>query len=255
MKEEVYPEGDLLDINGAAEYLGVSSKTIRRYIKAGKIRARKVRNVWFCPRPELDKLIAVEAPPAPVAPEAAPAAAPVVQFDPAALIEPVLDQIKPFLEEFKGSMREVDRKLFLISQERENQHTRPDLIEKEQEIDFLKSDNQRLIEEIQLLKKELADLRLNGPKDIQILKNKVEEVDTLKATIASNERGLSLLRQEVRDRDEITRRNEQTIKELKERLRVAEEEAASHKSAKRIGLLGSRKARPFDPDRLAGSPE
>jgi len=231
MKEQNYPEGDLLDIAGAAEYLSISTKTVRRYIKAGRLRARKVRNVWFCPRTELDKLIESERPAATAA-----AAKLTPGADPA-----LLDELRAAISNLDEHLKEIDKKLYLISQERENQHVRPDLIEKEQEIEFLKADNMKLIEELQRVKKEIADMKQNGPKDTMILKNKIEENEALKATIASNERGLTLLRREVEIRDIQIKKKDDTIQELKERLRAAEE-LASKRGATRSGLWKNRRA-------------
>jgi excisionase family DNA binding protein len=300
MKEPSYPEGDLLDINDAAEYISVSSKTIRRYIQSGKLRARKVRNVWFLSRAELDKLVEREKPAA----VAAAAAVPVPAFDPALAdeikqslaalgerlgerlndndeikqaieslgerlnnIEGIRNSIASFNERavdaddirksfdlFNERIEEVDKKLFLISQERENQHVRPDLIEKEQEIEFLKTDNVKLIEELQRIKKEIADLKQNGPKDTIILKNKLEENESLKSTIASNERGLALLRREVEQRDLIIKKKDQSIQELKESIRQLEEQAA-RKSGSKTGLWGGRRQPPPYPYNTAGTPE
>jgi len=248
MKEPGYPEGDLLDINDAAEYISVSSKSIRRYIQSGKLRGRKVRNVWFLPRAELDKYLERERPPAqaPVAAEAAgPQAAAVIvpAFDPAAV-----EEIKSALGGFAERLSEIDRKLYLISQERENQHVRPDLIEKEQEIEFLKADNMKLIEELQRVKKEIADLRQNGPKDMMLLKNKIDENESLRATLASNERGLSLLRREAEQRDILLKQKDASINDLKEQARRLEEQNAKRAAAK-TGLFGARRGAggfPFD---------
>gem|GEM_PF-2295750 len=263
MKEPSYPEGDLLDITAAAEYISVSTKTIRRYIQGGKLRARKVRNVWFLSRSELDKLVERDKP-APVAAAQIPAFVPA--FDPSLAedIKKSLDSfnerlagaegIKAALNNFNERLEEFDKRLYLLSQERENQHVRPDLIEKEQEIEFLKTDNLKLIEELARIKKEIADLKQNGPKDTMILKNKVEENESLKSTVASNERGLSLLRSEVEQRDLLIKKKDQAIQELSVRVRQLEEQP-SKKSAIKTGLWGSRRPLPPYPYRDAGSQE
>ncbi|HOO56489.1 MAG TPA: helix-turn-helix domain-containing protein [bacterium] len=227
-QEKSYPEEDLLDINGAAEYLSVSTKTVRRYIKSGKLRARKVRNVWFCPRVELDGLLdrgkSDEAPETIVAPSSE-----------------ILDEFRGMFDEFKGLMKEIDRKLFLISQERENQIVRPDLIEKEQEIEYLKLDNQKLIEEMQRMKKQISEQSQSGPKDMSLLKSKSEEIELLNAKISSNERGLELLRQEIVKKDEIIRQKDETIREIKDFVRTYEEEMASGRGSRKGGFLAGRR--------------
>ena len=246
MSEKTFPDGELLDIGGAADYLSVSSKSIRRYISSGKIRAKKIRNVWFCPREELDKLIEAKNPP----PPAPPAAVALPAFDASAL-----DAIGATLEQIKDRMKAIDDRLFLFSQERESRHIRPDSSEKDQDFEFLKADNLKLIEEQQRLKKELADLKQNGSKDTQLLKSKSEEAETLKAKIASNERGLNLLRAELAEREEAVARKDENIRELKERINALEQEAASLRSSRKSGLLGGLRITGTAPDKKAGSNE
>ena len=238
MKESGYPEGDLLDINDAAEYISVSTKSVRRYLQSGKLRGRKVRNVWFLPRAELDKFIEREREAAvpvqtPVATVVAVPAAP--SIDPA-----VIDEIKNVLSGFSERLSEIDQKLYLISQDRENQHVRPDLIEKEQEIEFLKTDNLKLIEELQRVKQEVADLKQSHPKETLLLKNKMDEIESLKATISSNERGLTLLRREVEQRDIMLKQKETLAADLKEQIKRLEEQLAKRATPK-PGLWGGRR--------------
>lgn len=243
MSDRAFPERDLLDVTAAAKYLSVSTKTIRRHIASGKVRARKVRNVWFCPRAELDKLIEVKAPPAPAA-----AAAPAVDLS-------VVADLKVTLEDIRNLMKGIDGRLFLISQDRESRHIRPDSAEKYQEAEFIRADNLKLIEEQQRLKKDLADLRQNGAKDLQLLKSKTDEIESYKARIASNERGLNLLRGDLADRDEAVLRKDEIIRELKERINGLEQELAALKSGKKTGLLGSLRIAAPPADKKAGATE
>jgi hypothetical protein len=244
VSEQSFPEGELLDISAAADFLSISTKTVRRYISSGKVRARKVRNVWFCPRAELEKLIEKESPPAAAA---IPALAETM---------PVLLELKDALVQLNKRIGAIDDRLFLISQDRELRkiHSEPSP-EETQEIEYAKADNLKLIDEQQRIKKEIADLRQNGVKDIQLLKSKADEIESLKSRIASNERGLNLLRAEIAQKDESLARKEDTIRDLKRKNEDLEQEFTAIKSGKKVGFLGSLRIPGPVPDKKAGAPE
>jgi excisionase family DNA binding protein len=258
MGEDKYPGDELLDISRAAEYLSKSDKTVRRYIKSGRIRARKVRNVWYCPRAELDKILASEAEDAEEGgksvvsesglleeikttletirrektPGMEPVAAPSKQSEKS---DAVFDEIRETLAAIKRQNEEIGKRLYLLSRERESGIVRPDLLEKEQEIEDLKAEVRKLNDETSRLRAELSDAKAAGPKDTQLLKSKQEELETMRAVIASNERGLALLREDVERGVVALKERDAQIAELRERLRSMESELAA-RTAKKTGL-------------------
>ncbi len=246
MGDDKYPGDELLDISRAAEYLSKSDKTVRRYIKAGRIRARKVRNVWYCPRAELDKILASEAEDANESGKSAVAEAGLLEeikttletirrektpgMDAIAVPskqteqkEALFAEIRETLETIKRQNEEIGKRLYLLSRERE------------QGIEELKAEVRKLNDETSRLRAELSDAKSSGPKDTQALKSKQEELESMRAVIASNERGLALLREDVeRGVAEVKERDAQ-IAEMRERLRSMESELAA-RTAKKTGL-------------------
>ncbi len=258
MGDDKYPGDELLDISRAAEYLSKSDKTVRRYIKAGRIRARKVRNVWYCPRAELDKILASEAEDANESGKSAVAEAGLLEeikttletirrektpgMDAIAVPskqteqkEALFAEIRETLETIKRQNEEIGKRLYLLSREREQGIVRPDLLEKEQEIEELKAEVRKLNDETSRLRAELSDAKSSGPKDTQALKSKQEELESMRAVIASNERGLALLREDVERGVAAVKERDAQIAEMRERLRSMESELAA-RTAKKTGL-------------------
>ncbi|MEW5945739.1 MAG: helix-turn-helix domain-containing protein [bacterium] len=206
-------DGDFwLDIRESAKRLGTSEKTVRRYIKSGRLRARKISGVWFV---GFGKTA-----PAADAPETATA--------PGLVPEPAMDERLGRIEEKIGGIieqiKEMNKKLYVLSEEREHIIAAKslDLLKKEEIIERLEEENRRLIDEVGAMREEAGQLRQSAPKDVQALKNKTDEILSLKATIASNERGLALLREEAALKDRAMREKNREIAELRdvvERLR------------------------------------
>lgn len=231
MTDRTYPEEDMIKIEEAADFLDVSTKTIRQYIRSGKLHAKKKREAWLISVSELKVLKD--------SPEDDSEAGGTAK--PGRNIEAWLGNISDSINQLKTQMIEVDRRLFLISREREAMYNRPETVKREHSLERLKAENAKLAEELQQAKKENIQLRQNGPKDSQILKNKNEEVEALKATVASNQRGLSLLRDEVEQYKEDVRRRDASIRELKNKTVELEEELSEYRSAKKLGFLKTKK--------------
>ncbi len=238
MPEKSYPDGDLLDIKQSAAFLDVSTKTIRRYIKAGKLSARKVRNVWFVPISEVETLKNSEAGIEPVqSPDDQ------TTEEQNYIVPDFIRRIDSNLVDIKQQISELDRRLYLFSQERESGRfaNEDGISDLEARNEQLIQDNDRLDEQINELREELERARKNGPKDTQVLKQKSEENEALKATIASNQRGLSILRDEVRQYQNKMREKEKIIEKLRARIASLEKELADRKSARKPTLWGSRR--------------
>jgi len=222
---------DLLDIKEAADFLSVSTKTIRRYLKSGKLKGRKVKNAWHVPKKQLENLAGVDEKQVQQAEPPGPAAGAHTVTVPAG-VEAALSDIRHW-------MSEVDRKLYAMCGEGVSPVPAEELDKRDGEIEQLRAENRRLEEELEMTRKQADENRHNGTKENQLLKSKTEENERLKATIASNQRGLALLRDEVaRYREEI-RNRDTVIGELKNRLVELERKASSDK--KSAGVLFGRK--------------
>lgn len=184
-----------VDIKTAAELLDVSTKTIRRYIQAGQIKADKIRNVWLIPADEVERLRGLtrdESGPVPVEMRAF--------MDTAA-------------ERLSGIESGLNRLLGPLQQELEESRAR---------LAQLEEDNQMLREEIASLKQQVQKTRAENTAVPQAAKHRAEEIDALRASIISNERGLALLREEVTARDEVIREKESEILQLLDKLKEME---------------------------------
>lgn len=216
-----------LDIRDAARYLGVSTKTVRRHIDSGKITAEKIKNVWYVTTDELDQIMKR---PAKSSAKAVP---------------------ETVIEEY---MARLDVVLMAISDKISGINGRLDLLEEEpagkaatsgnssEELELLREENERLSAALERAGREARDVRENGhTADNQLLKNKSEEIEELRATIVSNRRGLTLLREEVARYKEELRRKESVIKDLKARLLELEQELAELRLGRKGNLLLGRR--------------
>lgn len=184
-----------VDIKQAAELLEVSTKTIRRYIQAGQIKADKIRNVWLIPADEIERLRGLVREENTQAP---------------AEVRAVMDTVNARLT---GIENGVNRLLGPLQNELEQGRSRLSQIEE---------DNQMLREEIASLKQQLLKARSETTVDPQAAKHRAEEIDALRASIISNERGLALLRDEVASKDVIIREKESEILQLLDKLKEME---------------------------------
>lgn len=250
MPEKSYPEGDLLDIKQSAKHLDVSTKTIRRYIKAGKLSARKVRNVWFVPKTEVEALKKGESS-AGAEPEEQPAQAeqeiqeqprPQQQQQDTGLPD-FIRKIDTNLETLKQQVGELDRRLYLFSQEREAGRISGEgnTTELESRNQQLEAENERLEEQAAALRDEIDRLKKNGPKDTMVLKQKSEEIEALKATIASNQRGLSILREEVGQYQNEIQEKDTIIEQLRARIASLEKEITDLRNSRKLSIWGNRR--------------
>jgi len=55
--EEQLPDKLFFSVSEIAQILGVSKKTVRRWIKSGKLEAAKIEGIWKVPRKELIEFI------------------------------------------------------------------------------------------------------------------------------------------------------------------------------------------------------
>jgi excisionase family DNA binding protein len=199
------PLAGYVDIKDAADRLEVSTKTIRRYIQSGKIRADKIRNVWFIPEKEVEALLQ-ESEPEPLAAAA----------DPGLALE-----IKSGLDQINERLEHMDRRLSALEGPRDE--TLEELEDLRGRTEQLDEENNALRDEIRNLKQELASAKSERAlPQLHGTKNRAEETEALKATIISNERGLALLREEVRHKDAVIKEKEQEILQLLEKLKEME---------------------------------
>lgn len=210
---------DLADIKEAADRLAVSTKTIRRYISAGKITAHKIRNIWFVPLAEIEKLVEAK-----VEEESA---------------------ISPMFDEFAESLRHIGHRLDQL-EGNVSRMVKPQSKEAdpqtEAKIAQFEEENRALRDEIIDLKEELASGRTEAYNiDPHMIKSRAEEIESLKATIVSNERGLALLREEVHDKNNIIKEKEEEILQLLEKLREMEilRKPQAFQETRKQGLLGN----------------
>ena len=186
-----------LDIKQAADLLDVSTKTIRRYIQNGKLKADKIRNIWLIPVEEVDKLRY---------PGETDQAAGRLPDELWSMMEGIADKL--------GGLEETVRHLAGPSQE-ELEDTSNQMLQLEEENSILRT-------ELEDLKQQLQKARSEHAVDPQVAKTRAEEIDNLKATIASNDRGLTLLREEVATKDRIIQEKEKEILQLLDKLKEME---------------------------------
>jgi excisionase family DNA binding protein len=226
-------EGDWIDIGEAARRLGVSEKTVRRRIKAGRIGARKIRGVWFVSVTESD----AKTPSALLAP-------PEQKHAPEPLLHAQITHDEQHIERLKKVERDISYILNKLSDldrvldERDRNLTSQlaDIQRQGETIDRLTEENRKLQEEVLILREEAIQLRQNTPKDIYALKDRMEEIMALKATIASNQRGLALLRDEVQEKQKSLQERENQTLILQEKVRVMESQTARRRKNWLVGL-------------------
>ena len=197
--EKNQPLEGYADIKQAADILNVSTKTIRRYIQSDRLHAEKIRNVWLISESEITRLREDTV----QEPAAVPGAAPREFVDALERIQDRLNAIEIRLGDLSPDINQ-------------------DLDEAQSRATQLEDENQALREEISDLKQELAKVRSENVHDPQAGKARAEEIDALRATIVSNERGLALLREEVQHKDTIVREKEQEIIQLLDKLKEME---------------------------------
>lgn len=221
------PGAKWLDIREAARCLQVSEKTIRRRIKAGKVRSQKISGVWFVALEDHPRLSDIPSPSPP--PPAAPPSAPEPADD------EKLDEIKDSIRHILKRLDEVDKKLYVLAEEREHVIASSSLnIRKmEQTVEQLTEENRRLREELRTAS---AQMQPAAAEDLRTAEEeptppppgeaaqlpKLETGDTLelKAMLASNERGLNLLREEVEKKEGILQQKDRDIIRLENELRI-----------------------------------
>ncbi|MEW6200657.1 MAG: helix-turn-helix domain-containing protein [bacterium] len=205
-----------LDIGEASLRLGVSEKTVRRRIKSNKIAARKIRGVWFVAVPQSsgDSGILPETLP--------PSKQTLSQVHPSPIASDAhlnerLKKMENDTEYILKKLTAIDRTLEVRDRNLTFQLT--DLNRQAETIDRLTVENKKLQDEVLILREEAIQLRQNiHPKDTHTLKNKMEEIIELKATIASNQRGLALLRDEVNEKEKNLKEKEQEVLLLREKI-------------------------------------
>lgn len=260
-KDKAQPLDGYVDIKEAAERLDVSTKTIRRYIQAERLHAEKIRNVWLIAAEEIERLLhedEIEAQAAAAAlPRELTARLEAVEQKLDALtlrlgdaqaspgIEKKLDEILARLEAPAQAAPGIDQKLDAIRARFDQLPLLTDSVEKklgelaarldeaplpagddlqdaQSRASMLEEENQALRYEIESLNREAAKARSESSIDPQAIKSRAEEIDALKATVISNERGLALLREEVAHKDSVIKEKEQEIFLLLEKLKEME---------------------------------
>ena len=222
-----------IDIGEAARRLGVSEKTVRRRIKASRIGARKVRGVWFVSVAGSDAKTP-SALPAPPEQKHAPEPLLRAQISPD---EQHIERPKKVEEDTSFILKKLsDLDRVLDERDRNLTSQLADIQRRGETIDRLTEENRKLQEEVLMLREETIQLRQNSPKDIHALKDKMEEIISLKATIASNQRGLALLRDEVQEKEKLLQEKENQILLLKEKIRDIESQTAHQRKNWLIGL-------------------
>lgn len=213
---------DWMDIRDAARVLAVSEKTIRRRIKAGKIRSQKKSGVWFVAVEQAPKTFRISPPPAAAEVPRSAAEPP----EPRTENDPRIGEIKEIMRHVLRRLDEVDKKLYVLAEERERVIAGAHgLTEMESRIARLTEENRRL--ESELAGARTADARPEyethapqpGFNETETLRARADEIRELKATIGSNERGLTLLRGELEKKDEIIRHCEREIARLENEMR------------------------------------
>lgn len=205
------------DIKEAADRLGVSTKTIRRYITAGKIEAQKIRHIWFVPLDELEKLEQAKE-------------------EDEQRLSPIVDELAEAVRHISLRLDQIEEHLSGLS--KPGGQPDPKAAEKSRRID---EENRMLREEISELREEMSANRNEGAQvDTQAIKSRAEEIDALKSSIISNERGLALLREEVADKDLALKEKEREIMHLLEKLREYEfSRKPDSGDLKKSGFLGN----------------
>lgn len=202
--KRVQPLDGYVDIKEAADRLDVSTKTIRRYIQSGKMHADKIRNVWFIPEKEVEAQLQADEP--------EPAAAPA---DPA-----LAQEIKAYMDQTLERLGNIEHRIAALGGP--SDETLEELEDTRGRAEQLEQENQALRNEIRGLKQELASAKSEHTLPQQHGPKNREETEALKATIISNERGLSLLREEVRHKDAVIKEKEHEILQLLEKLKEME---------------------------------
>lgn len=202
---KVQPLAGYVDIKDAADRLEVSTKTIRRYIQSGKMRADKIRNVWFIPEHEVQAMLKAGEP----------------EIEAAAADPGLAQDIKDGLDQVIERLGSMERRIAAL--EGPSDETLEELEDMRGRAEQLQEENQALRDEIRGLKQELTSAKSEHAQHQQHgAKNRAEDAEALKATIISNERGLSLLREEVRHKDAVIKEKEQEILQLLDKLKEME---------------------------------
>jgi len=221
----------LSDIEEAADQLGVSTKTIRRYISGGRIEAHKVRNIWFIPAEEIDRLQKA-------------------RDEEQANVSPMFDEIAGLIRGISSRLDRLEDRVATPAKPAAGESAaeaaslRAELEATERKVSQLEDENRILRDELVEVKEELNRKQIEIPApqmDPQAIKNRAEEIDSLKALIVSNERGLSLLREEVKEKDAVIAEKEQEILQLLEKLKDMENlrKQPVAQEQKKQGLFGS----------------
>lgn len=225
-----------VDIREAARLLNVSEKTVRRRIKTGKVHSQKISGVWFVALDDHPKLSDL---PSPSPPPPAP---------PPRIKEPAndekLDEIKESIRYILKRLDEVDKKLYVLAEEREHVIAAGsvNIRKMERVIEDLTEENRKLREELPAEDERWEMENAEAAEDVETFDRKQPPSDTeedyvlpksgtgdtleLKAMIASNERGLSLLREELRKKDKALRQRERDTATLENELRMLKGKSA-----------------------------
>ena len=152
------------------------------------------------------------------------------------------DSITPMFDEVSESLRRMAMRLDQIEDHisRVGAPAGTEIDDAAEKISRIEDENRALREEIGELKEELLRGRTEGASvDPQMIKSRAEEIDSLKATIVSNERGLALLREEVNEKNNLVREKDREIMQLLEKMREMESlRKQARPEQKRQSLLG-----------------
>ncbi len=199
---------ELLNISEAAIFLGKCSKTIRRYVKSGKLNSQKIGKALFFKKEDLE----------------------LIKNSPSNLTKPE-NSIKVAPKDDKTSLDSSDLKEnnYIPSYDKEIPSDIITCLDKLNErIDYIstsykKNNNfevEKLLEENKKLKNELELIKSKNEmnKDKTILFEKEKEIENLKSIIESNKKGILLLKDEINLKNEIIKRKDEEISMLNQKI-------------------------------------